>query len=552
MRGKGKQALAIVDGHPDSLSPTRTNLADVPSESNPDKAPPPKVEKGPPPAKQTPKGNAESMPTRLDVLAQTAAAMQPRTATGMAREADPISDRRKRSASAAVQGSSKRAKQVGWCYTQHCILNKNLSTTCAMTASTQNVTQLMNAQVLQLPTTSASSGDEPRNANNAPLRPKATKGGRPGKQAAPPVATKQPRSNHRASKAPATQSSRGHADKAGHPQTGSRVGVLTVSIDACTAVLTAIQAVRVTTTPRKEAVKPAQAVKPASPGSGRRLRRKEATAEPPAPPGLEDSSSSSEEEGEDGWKASEVAALRKWFHLLNPKLPDFWQQVANMVGRSKQECMDKVHGLSIRIGSACGCCLRPVHLSCQQQRVCCIPSLPAYPQHFEGMDQGALGTRTKPARPPRYLAALREDAPPPALAGRGVGPAALRRAARTAWWAQRAEQRGLTALADEEGEEGAADHDEFLADMAEQERTDRYIDNLRKRSKLLRSRGAWAAAKRGAVQPVSRVDRVPKGADPTAIARRLLAQTQQSDEDDDEEVVDEYMSASDDEFGMVV
>lgn len=165
------------------------------------------------------------------------------------------------------------------------------------------------------------------------------------------------------------------------------------------------------------------------------------------------------------------------------------------------------------------------------------------------MEQGGpLGTRNKPARPHRYLAALREDAPPPALGGRGVGPAAVRRAARTAWWAQRAEQRGLTALDDEDEEDGGEEREEFLAEMAEQERTDRYIDNLRKRSKLLRSKGAWAAAKRGtATRPVVRGPPT-KGADPTAIARRLLAQTQQSDEDEEEEEVDEYMSASDDEF----
>lgn len=130
-----------------------------------------------------------------------------------------------------------------------------------------------------------------------------------------------------------------------------------------------------------------------------------------------------------------------------------------------------------------------------------------------------------------------------------MGPAAVRRAARTAWWAQRAEQRGLTALEDDEEEEGDEGRDAFLADMAEQERTDRYIDNLRKRSKLLRSRGAWAAAKRGAAaKPEPKVQRGSTGADPTAIARRLLAQTQPSDEEEEEEE-EEYMSGgSDDEF----
>ncbi len=102
------------------------------------------------------------------------------------------------------------------------------------------------------------------------------------------------------------------------------------------------------------------------------------------------------------------------------------------------------------------------------------------------------------------------------------------------------------------------EREEFLAEMAEQEKTDRYIDNLRKRSKLLRSRGAWAAARRAPVAtgalraPVAA--RAPvagqaRGMDPTAIARRLIARAHPSDndEDDEEEEQDDYMSMEDDE-----
>lgn len=55
-----------------------------------------------------------------------------------------------------------------------------------------------------------------------------------------------------------------------------------------------------------------------------------------------------EEGGEEGaeegseWTQKQVEDLHKWYHLLNPQLPDFWSQVAKLVGRSMQECMDKV------------------------------------------------------------------------------------------------------------------------------------------------------------------------------------------------------------------
>lgn len=316
------------------------------------------------------------------------------------------------------------------------------------------------------------------------------------------------------------------------PPTDRPVSTLVMSLDACTEVLHAIQAVRIATPPT----------------SARRLRRKVATPEAAPEQGpVSDLEDSEEEVGEDGWTASQVEALHKWYHLLNPQLPDFWQQVANMVGRSKQECMDKVVDVDVLYCTYKGApCKRIVEFARVYVDNVCLIATHQSTQHFEGMEQGALASRSKAVRPPRYLAALREDAPPPALAGRGVGPAAVRRAARTAWWAQRAEQRGLTVL--EEDEDGDGERDEFLAEMAEQERTDRYIDNLRKRSKLLRSRGAWAAAKRGAAKPVAKVAKPPQGADPTAIARRLLAQTQRSDEDEEEEEVDEYMSASEDDF----
>lgn len=176
--------------------------------------------------------------------------------------------------------------------------------------------------MLASPTTSASD-DDPQQSEASPHLKK----GRPGKQAAPPATTTQPGTEEHA--APARTHKRrtsGRPDEAG-PFDGIRASTLTVSLDVCTAVLAAIRTVRVTGTP--------------SSAPSRRLRHKEGALGPPAAAlPLEDSS---EEEGEDGWKPSQVEALHKWYHLLNPQLPDFWQQVANMVGRSKQECMDKVN-----------------------------------------------------------------------------------------------------------------------------------------------------------------------------------------------------------------